>query len=235
MSEKKTEIPTLYIALAQLGKKIKNPKRSKEVEVKYKNSDKKYKFKYAPLDKIFEEIRPILAELDLSFYQTVDREDGNNWMSTVITHKCGESIKSKIPIPGKTPEKLQDYGAMLSYLKRYGFCAALGIASEDDNDGSYQKSKYSKAKVREHLGKYNMAIGRAQSTEELKNLSSEYAEYKKEANDHYPELIYNDPNDGGMSIKDYFSKRWTELLDQEKEVERMESEYKNKMAEGDEK
>ncbi len=96
-----------------------------------------FKSKYAPLDSIIEMVRPILAKHGLSVIQFTDIPEAGNGVivETVITHSSGEYISGRLLMP-VTKVDPQGAGSALTYGRRYGLAAALGIVSDEDVDGN---------------------------------------------------------------------------------------------------
>lgn len=116
-------------ALAKAAAGIHNPTKNREVTVR---SDKgNYKFKYATFDAILDAIRAPLTENGLWFVQTLE----DNRMVTTLYHSSGQTIASRIPFVagGNGPQAM---GSALTYAKRYGLCALLGIAADEDDDAN---------------------------------------------------------------------------------------------------
>lgn len=90
-----------------------------------------FKSKYASLEAVIDTVRPTLAKHGLSFVQ-FPSEQG---LTTIILHTSGEYIGSdaKIVIKDQTP---QGQGSALTYMRRYALSGALGLATEDDDDGN---------------------------------------------------------------------------------------------------
>ena len=95
-----------------------------------------FKKKYAGLPAIMSAIRPILKAHDLAVIQGCGRlEDGTSVLHTRIIHKSGEWIEDEQTI---LLEKAtcQGMGSGITYSKRYGLCAMLGIVADEDDDGN---------------------------------------------------------------------------------------------------
>lgn len=126
------EINEIAAALSALQGSIKQPKLNKEVEVKTKTGGK-YKFKYADLSACAEAAAPALKENGLAVSQIIC-----NWtLITLLTHKSGQWIKSELPI--SLPSNSVDYqalGSAITYIKRYSYCAILGIVADADDDAN---------------------------------------------------------------------------------------------------
>lgn len=96
-----------------------------------------FKSDYMKLDDILKTNRPILAKHKLAVLQ-FPLEGGK--LSTVILHESGEFIEATMDlvVAVQTP---QGQGSAITYAKRYALCAALGIASESDDDGNAASTK----------------------------------------------------------------------------------------------
>lgn len=123
--------PSLNTALVAVQSQLENPEQNKTVTVKTQKGT--YKFKYATLGSIIDLIRPVLKSHGLMFSQTVEAGADRLWMVTTIRHEDGESFCSRIPMPA-LPSQCQEIGSVLTYMKRYSLCAALGIAAEEDDE-----------------------------------------------------------------------------------------------------
>lgn len=107
-------------------------------------------FKYATLPNIVGKITPVLLKHGIYFMQLIEA-DG---VRLVIYTTAGERIETVSPIIFTTGSA-QDWGSAISYTKRYQLSAALGLVTEEDDDG--QKAAGSKkAKAEE---KQTIAIG----------------------------------------------------------------------------
>lgn len=97
------------------------------------------KINYADLESILSTVRPILNQHGLSLTQTLQGETTNLGVAveTVIHYKDGASLHCGfITIPAsKGVNVAQSLGSAITYARRYSLCAALGIATDDDDDG----------------------------------------------------------------------------------------------------
>lgn len=118
----------LAAALAKAQAKI----RSAE-----KNQDNAFtKSRYADLDACWEACREPLSEFGLSVVQTT-RFDGNMlFLITTLLHESGQSISGELPVLYnniKANNTMQAMGSALTYARRYGLCAAVGVSPGDDD------------------------------------------------------------------------------------------------------
>ena len=117
-------------ALKEFQSDLPEIKLDAEVTVRLKAGGS-YKFKYATLPNIIKTVLPSLTKCGLSFTQTFT-PDG---VVTTLHHESGESITSTIPC-NFTSGTMQEIGSRISYLKRYGLSAMLGIVGEEDDDAN---------------------------------------------------------------------------------------------------
>lgn len=87
--------------------------------------------KYATFGNVVETIKEPLAAQGLSFSQFPDA-DG---LTTIIMHTSGEWLRSTatLHLDKQTP---QGQGSAITYMKRYALSAALGLATDDDDDAN---------------------------------------------------------------------------------------------------
>lgn len=126
-----TEIDKVAGALVALGAEIKNPHNTAENPF--------HKNKYAPLNDMLNDLRPLLHKHGLTVMQGIIGEDGEIGVETIIMHESGQYIGTDAAMPiaqekGKSPAQVA--GSTISYLRRYAVAAALNVASEDDDDGN---------------------------------------------------------------------------------------------------
>lgn len=93
-----------------------------------------FRSKYADLASVWEACRDALTSNGVFVSQwPVHSEDGRLHMITRLAHK-GEWIKARFSIP-VSKQDAQGYAASLTYCKRMGLSAAVGVVADDDDDG----------------------------------------------------------------------------------------------------
>lgn len=125
------EINEIATALSEFQGSIKQPKLTKEVKVATRQGGN-YKFRYADLSACMEASRECLKANGLAVVQMID----NDRLITLLTHKSGQWFQSVISIRNANNLAYQDLGSAITYLKRYSFCAILGIVADDDDDAN---------------------------------------------------------------------------------------------------
>lgn len=91
-----------------------------------------YDFDYATFMNIKKSTKDLMGEHGLAITQW---PTGRGKMTTMLVHSSGEWIYGTFEWPN-VPTAAQEFGSMLTYLKRYSFCATLGIVADEDEDGN---------------------------------------------------------------------------------------------------
>lgn len=92
--------------------------------------------KFAPLPEIIEMARPVLAAHGLGYTQSALADDRNGIaIRTTIVHTSGQTLSDDRMFVPSAKMDPQGFGSAMSYARRYGLLAVLGIATHDD-DGS---------------------------------------------------------------------------------------------------
>lgn len=129
-------IKSIAAALSKFQREVKDTFKGKEG----------YGYNYAPLDEVLKQVRPLMAENGLSHMQSQTFEVGVMTVTTRIMHDSGEWIETTAQSPFAQMKGMNDYqsaGSGITYLRRYGLSAALGIASDEDQDahGEQERAK----------------------------------------------------------------------------------------------
>lgn len=95
-----------------------------------------FKNKYASLDNIIDEIRPILTKHGLSIIQMPGGDGENFKMSTLLIHESGEWIESDPIVMKPVKNDPQGIGSCATYARRYSLSAFLSLNTGDDDDGN---------------------------------------------------------------------------------------------------
>lgn len=105
--------------------------KNRLVEITMKTGGK-FKFKYADLDAIIEATRPALSKNGLAIIQPIIDDK----LLTIITHSSGEFIESSMPLPARIGDDPKQYGAHISYLRRYAYQSLICVMADDDLDAN---------------------------------------------------------------------------------------------------
>jgi len=132
--EKSESIASLSEALAKAQGAFGPLKRSRTVDYMSKKG-LKIKYSYAELADVLDVIRKPLTDNGLAILQPASIADGHVVVTTMLTHASGEWISSDMSMDC-TDTTPQEQGSALTYARRYGLSALIGIASEDDDDAT---------------------------------------------------------------------------------------------------
>jgi hypothetical protein len=91
-----------------------------------------FKNKYADLSSVWDACRKPLSENGLSILQYTVIHEGQPALVTMLLHVSGESVEGLTPLlVGK--QDMQALGSAITYARRYGLAAMVGVAPEDDD------------------------------------------------------------------------------------------------------
>jgi len=95
-----------------------------------------YTYKYADLADIFEKVMPLLAANGLAWIATPTLSHGDAFvLRYALLHKDGHRETGEYPLPHPSSGAAQDIGSAITYARRYAFCAQVGVATDEDDDG----------------------------------------------------------------------------------------------------
>jgi len=129
---KSESIKNLAIALSKFQNEVKNPKNTADNPF--------YDSKYAPLQDVLNEVRPLLSKHGLSVIQSPSGDGQSVSITTLLLHESGEWIEFDPLVLKAQKITPQGAGSAITYGRRYALSAILGISSEDDDDGNSLES-----------------------------------------------------------------------------------------------
>lgn len=94
-------------------------------------------YRYATLPKILRTITPIIASHGVAVFQPLDNVNGEPAIRTILLHATGERLEWVYPIHKAGMAKVNDaqqFGAAVTYARRYGLVGALNIPVDDEDD-----------------------------------------------------------------------------------------------------
>jgi len=98
--------------------------------------------RYADLGAVHDALRVVLSENGLCVAQTgAALSDGRMAVETTLMHSSGQWIRGCLPmtpIKDATPHAI---GGAVTYGRRYGLCAMVGLVADDDDDGNTASGK----------------------------------------------------------------------------------------------
>lgn len=94
-----------------------------------------YAYTYASLATVMESATAALSSHGLAIVQSLAQDEGQVTVTTRLLHSSGQWIEGDCTMPvGKGGP--QAVGSAITYGRRYGISALLGIVADDDDDGA---------------------------------------------------------------------------------------------------
>ena len=92
-----------------------------------------FRSKYADLASVWGACRAQLATNQIAVVQVgADAPEGRVCIETILAHSSGEWISSRITLP-VTKADAHGHGSAITYARRYGLAAAVGVYQDDDD------------------------------------------------------------------------------------------------------
>jgi len=114
--------------------------QAKSIKLQKASFNPHFKTKYLGLESLMPEVVPVANECGLVIVQMPTSVDGVPSLTTRIIHAAsGEFIESTMPLAITKPDP-QTFGAALTYARRYGLMAMLGLVADEDTDGHSPRS-----------------------------------------------------------------------------------------------
>jgi hypothetical protein len=130
---KSESLKNIAKALSDFQAEVKNPNNTA--------NNPFFKSKYAPLNEILNDVRPLLSKYGLSIFQSPSGDGANIIVTTMLMHSSGEWIETDPLVLKADKATAQGAGSAITYARRYAVSAILGISSEDDDDGNGAEGK----------------------------------------------------------------------------------------------
>lgn len=108
-----------------------------------------FKSKYADLESVWDACRSLLSDNGLSVAQfpgLYSELDKSMSLTTILMHSSGEWISQEMSVPVSKVDA-QGAGSALTYMRRYGLAAVVGVVQADD-DGNAASNPQSKPVVK---------------------------------------------------------------------------------------
>lgn len=133
--------------------------QKKMVAISKDSTNPFYKSKYFDINKLLEEVKPILNELGLVLVQALSNIDGKPAIKTELYNVENAEqyplLSSTTPLPENTdPQKM---GSTITYYRRYAIQTMLCLQAEDD-DGNLASKKEVKNPVKENGNVYKLVL-----------------------------------------------------------------------------
>jgi hypothetical protein len=129
-------------SIAELAKALLSAQ--KEIDAaKKKAKNPFFKSSYADLSEVIDTVKEPLNNNGIVFLQIVDESENGAVVETTLLHESGQFISGRTPVFSSKPNDPQALGSGITYSKRYGLQAIVGLPTEDD-DGEKAMGRTSK-------------------------------------------------------------------------------------------
>ena len=118
--EKSETIGNLTLALSKVQSQLRPAKEN--------SKNPFFKSNYADLGSVWDSVRQLLSENELSIIQMPTDVGG---LTTILSHSSGEYLSSTMYIPSK--EDAHGVGSAISYARRYALASFVGVVTGDDD------------------------------------------------------------------------------------------------------
>lgn len=107
-----------------------------------------YNSTYADLSSVWESCRETLAKNGLCVIQGNSVGTGNTLIvETILIHESGQWVQSELCLPLSKADP-QGVGSAMTYGRRYGLAAIVGIVADADDDGNAASAKNGNGNLR---------------------------------------------------------------------------------------
>lgn len=149
-----------------------------------KNTDNPYyKSKYADLNALFEQIKPLITEKGFVLIQVVR---GNQLHTELVHLETGEAICGDMDLLTVKPD-MQQLGSAVTYARRYSLLPLLNIETADD-DGNTASGKTKTWDELETYAEFADAIKACISTKQINALYYRWKEIFDDGTEEYEDL-----------------------------------------------
>ena len=98
-----------------------------------------FKNKYADLGAVWDACRDALKANGIAVVQVGELVEGQWALLTMLVHESGEQVRGYVPLLNSKGD-MQGLGSAITYARRYGLAAIIGVCPEDD-DGNAASEK----------------------------------------------------------------------------------------------
>lgn len=138
------------------------PDIRKTKEVKFKESDIKPQYHFAPLADICRQIGKVLKDCGLSYRWEIQDNDKELKVTCLVSHLEGHTEKTTMqagPDASGSKNAIQARGSAIEYLKRYTLIGALGLSTADSDIDGRMPTEYDIDQLhKDYMAIYNQVI-----------------------------------------------------------------------------
>lgn len=153
-----------------------------------KDSDNPFfKSKYADLNAVWDSSRELLAKNGLAVIQGNSvGMDNTVIVETILSHESGEWIQSELCLPLAKHDP-QGVGSAVTYGRRYGLAAIVGIVSDVDDDGNHASGKVQPKPAQQQAPKA------AEPTDKITKMRERISELCRDINAELKDTVWTAP------------------------------------------
>lgn len=122
-------------SLAELAKALRSVQGAIKPAVLNKTNPH-FKSRYADLASVWDCCREPLQANGLSVVQSFEESSDGITITTTLLHDSGEYLSGSLKLPLDRSGGVQGAGSAITYGRRYGLSAMLGIVADEDDDGN---------------------------------------------------------------------------------------------------
>lgn len=133
MEDQSEQVDQLAEALAAVQGRLEPVKRDAEGQVGHQ------RYRFATFDSVWDACRQPLSQHGLAVVQGGEEVNGSPYLTTTLIHRSGQWIKGRTPIMVGESDRgtmSQAFGSAMTYARRQGLAAIVGITAEDDDGQS---------------------------------------------------------------------------------------------------
>jgi len=159
-----------------------------------------FRSKYATLDGVVDDIRPILQKHGLSVMQFPGKDGDDVTVKTMLLHESGEWLESETSAARPVKNDPQGVGSAITYLRRYSLTAFLSLSTGDiDDDGN--AASQPPAQPQQHARTTSQTTQQhSQAHDNVQNERSQQQSVPKPATEAQVRMIRAKMNAAGMEL-----------------------------------
>lgn len=105
-----------------------------------------FKNKYADLGAVWDACRDALKANGIAVVQVGELVEGQWALLTMLVHESGEQVRGYVPLLNSKGD-MQGLGSAITYARRYGLAAIIGVCPEDDDGNAASEAPAKTAKA----------------------------------------------------------------------------------------
>lgn len=127
------DIGKIALALSKAQGAFEPVQKTRPAKVQMKSGGT-YTYMFADLSDVFAAIKAALKEQELCVCQGIVVTPEGEQLETLLIHSSGQYLRNLVPLSVAQGTGPQALGSALTYARRYGLTALIGIAAEEDDD-----------------------------------------------------------------------------------------------------